>query len=1292
LFVLSLLLQYFTFALAAPTIAANATGTKLLGGFEVDGDLFSGTMSPSGDDWAKGATGSGLLTSPTITDPIGNADTSNFSIGSKENDNPLTWNGGTGTASPKDDMGNIFIGDQLQPLPPGANSHLWTFVAVERASNNGTTFFDFEFNQKPNVTNANGISVPHRTAGDILVVAQQQGSGSFLISGTIQKWTGSAWGAAIPADPSQFYGLSNDAAIPVGPWADAIASGGTIGERQFAEMAFDLTSLGVVLACPSQGFGEVNVRTRSSITDNAALKDYASAPVDIPANCASLSWQKQDDKGNPLGGATFTVDPNPFTGSGAAIDVADYVSASAQSDPTKDQDKRAGFFKLINVVPGTYTVTEKTAPAGYILDPTSKSITLEIFEDGSISYVWKDPAKAQPTLTTSLVDGSDANGKSTLTLSYGSGTSASFVDSAAFGSVNANHLPTGNVVYHLYDDAGCTHQIDSSTVAIAGGLIPNSKTFTLTDVGTYRVTATYAGDAFNDAATNACGDETVTLPKNKPAISTSAAEDVTVGASISDSATLSGATADAGGSITFKAYGPDDATCSGTAAFTSAPFAVSGNDTYGPASFSPATAGTYRWIASYSGDAKNLSSTGACNDEGENDTVNKDNPGISTVASADVTIGGSLSDTATVSGGNNPTGTVTFKLYGPNDATCTGTPIFTSTVALSGTSATSGGFAPSAVGTYRWIATYNGDVNNNTASGACNDDNESAVVNPAHPSITTSLASGDQTGTTISIALGASAHDTSTLTNSTATAGGTVHYQVFSDATCQTLFKDAGTKTVTNHLVPNSDDVQFNASGNYYWQADYSGDAANDAASSNCSLEIVSVGLNQPTITTNASDSVVIGGDIHDTATLAGGFNPTGTITFQLYGPDDATCATAIFTTTNAVSGNGDYVSAAVTVNVAGTYRWIATYSGDSNNAAIAGKCNDAGESVIVTTPNLHAVKLVATGDGAFGPTSVANPGDVLHFQITVSNSGNGAASNVPVSDNIAPLLAHASYNADCSNSCSFGASTLTWTIPTIAAGGSVTLSFSVTLDATFPTGTTHLPNVVVVTGPGSNCAAGSENADCDTDTTVATSVLTIDKAVSGNTGGTFNDPNNPNNPLNGLQQAKIGDTLTYSLHYVGAGPLTHAVITDPVPAGLAYVAGSATGDTNFDAGVYDPTTRTITWNQSNPTVEMTVPAEGTLTFKVTVLAAAADIGIIDNVATIHSDQTPDDQGEVAVGVLPPPEALTPPPTDTFTPQTASSNPGFSLMLILLGVAGLTLGIGLITPAPARVRRRNRLG
>ena len=33
------------------------------------------------------------------------------------------------------------------------------------------------------------------------------------------------------------------------------------------------------------------------------------------------------------------------------------------------------------------------------------------------------------------------------------------------------------------------------------------------------------------------------------------------------------------------------------------------------------------------------------------------------------------------------------------------------------------------------------------------------------------------------------------------------------------------------------------------------------------------------------------------------------------------------------------------TPTLAGTYRWIASYSGDANNAPVAGKCNDAGEN-----------------------------------------------------------------------------------------------------------------------------------------------------------------------------------------------------------------------------------------------------------------------------------------------------------------------------------------------------------
>ena len=69
-----------------------------------------------------------------------------------------------------------------------------------------------------------------------------------------------------------------------------------------------------------------------------------------------------------------------------------------------------------------------------------------------------------------------------------------------------------------------------------------------------------------------------------------------------------------------------------------------------------------------------------------------------------------------------------------------------------------------------------------------------------------------------------------------------------------------------------------------------------------------------PTLSTQASPSVLLGGPVHDTATLAGGNAPTGTITFRLYGPDNATCAGApSFTTTATATGNASYTSASFT-------------------------------------------------------------------------------------------------------------------------------------------------------------------------------------------------------------------------------------------------------------------------------------------------------------------------------------------------------------------------------------------
>jgi hypothetical protein len=78
----------------------------------------------------------------------------------------------------------------------------------------------------------------------------------------------------------------------------------------------------------------------------------------------------------------------------------------------------------------------------------------------------------------------------------------------------------------------------------------------------------------------------------------------------------------------------------------------------------------------------------------------------------------------------NPTRaqTVTFRLYGPTDPACVSVPVFTSVVPLAGGSAQSGTYTPIAAGTYRWIATYDGDANNSPVSGRCGDPTETRTV------------------------------------------------------------------------------------------------------------------------------------------------------------------------------------------------------------------------------------------------------------------------------------------------------------------------------------------------------------------------------------------------------------------------------------------------------------------------------------------------------------------------------------------------------------------------------------
>ena len=100
---------------------------------------------------------------------------------------------------------------------------------------------------------------------------------------------------------------------------------------------------------------------------------------------------------------------------------------------------------------------------------------------------------------------------------------------------------------------------------------------------------------------------------------------------------------------------------------------VSGNGTYttatgtNPGGYLPTATGTYLWTATYSGDTNNNGATD--NGQNENETVDPAGPAINTVAGGTIIIGSGtkLTDTAVLSGGYNPTGTITFTLYSPSN-------------------------------------------------------------------------------------------------------------------------------------------------------------------------------------------------------------------------------------------------------------------------------------------------------------------------------------------------------------------------------------------------------------------------------------------------------------------------------------------------------------------------------------------------------------------------------------------------------------------------------------------------
>jgi hypothetical protein len=274
------------------------------------------------------------------------------------------------------------------------------------------------------------------------------------------------------------------------------------------------------------------------------------------------------------------------------------------------------------------------------------------------------------------------------------------------GTVAVTGISTwsGTLQFHLRGPIGSPFEASTDV----GGPVPVSNLTPTVSSPTASVTAAgdYCWSAHFHSTTTGVPDsddnganECFTVTPVTPPLTTQAGPAVILGNPVTDTATLTGTSdqpgtpainpttpgAKAGGTITFTLVKADCSTPATGTGTNPQSVTVNGDGTYGPVSFTPDSVGTYHWKATYTpatGDPNNLGSThnADCSDPNEDVVVNSVASSMSSHQSF------IPNDTATISApaGGNLSGNVKFEVF--ESADCTGTAIYTQTVAVSGSS------------------------------------------------------------------------------------------------------------------------------------------------------------------------------------------------------------------------------------------------------------------------------------------------------------------------------------------------------------------------------------------------------------------------------------------------------------------------------------------------------------------------------------------------------------------------------------------------------------------------------
>ncbi|MBE0423912.1 MAG: hypothetical protein IBX66_08225, partial [Lutibacter sp.] len=295
LFIMTTVLTSFT--LTAQNIRGTVPVLTPTGGFGIDGDAIANTPTPGIGDWFynplfPGSGGSlfnldGTVKDPTMTfflqDAWGGTDPTIFTASNKINDNPATYTWGSGNVPNKNEMQNVGVHFAYSDpsISGGVAGDLWCIFAADRQVTNGDAYIDFEFLQKSLTMTAGGFATEGtangRTVGDLLVTVIFTNGGTDATA-EIRKWQPVNGGYEYVLQPNSNYVGSiyvtvnnNPETVPFDVYG---TTPGVYDPNQWAEGAINLTELLNFGENPCAHISTVFVRTKTSQSTTAELKDF----------------------------------------------------------------------------------------------------------------------------------------------------------------------------------------------------------------------------------------------------------------------------------------------------------------------------------------------------------------------------------------------------------------------------------------------------------------------------------------------------------------------------------------------------------------------------------------------------------------------------------------------------------------------------------------------------------------------------------------------------------------------------------------------------------------------------------------------------------------------------------------------------------------------------------------------------------------------------------------------------------------------------------------------------------